>query len=73
MSDQKGENVVGVAKPIRPMNFNFTNEAEANAFENWAVTKEKSTSETIKRVRSDFRAYKQMMRQRRNRNNGSIS
>jgi len=73
MSGQKGENVVGVAKPIRPMNFNFADETEANAFANWAVTKEKSTSETIKRVRSDFREYRQMMKQRRKRNNGSIS
>jgi len=59
MSD-KGENNMGVTKPIRPMNVQFDTQQDAEAFDRWAMTKEKSNNESAKRVRARFKAYKEI-------------
>lgn len=69
MSKQKGDDEMRAAdmetvKPIRPMNVHFADEKEEMEFSRWAKSSEKSTSETAKRVRADFKAYREMKRKK---------
>jgi hypothetical protein len=64
MSESKGDETMGVAKPIRPMQIDFESDQDAYEFARWAVSKQKSMTEASKRVRSQFREYRRMKQRR---------
>lgn len=57
--NESGDEKMGVAKPIKPMTIQFENEQQERAFDEWAYSKEKSMSESTKRVRAELKAYRE--------------
>ncbi|MBI0440896.1 hypothetical protein SRCM100730_03956 [Bacillus velezensis] len=57
--NESGDEKMGVAKPIKPMSIQFENEQQEREFDAWAYSKEKSMSESAKRVRAELKAYRE--------------
>ncbi|MCY8301587.1 MULTISPECIES: hypothetical protein [Bacillus] len=56
---ESGDEKMGVAKPIKPMNIQFENDQQERDFEKWAYSNKKSMSESAKRVRAGLKAYRE--------------
>jgi hypothetical protein len=61
---EREEKMEAITKPIRPMIVEFESDQDEQKFATWAVTKEKTNDQLIKRVRANFAAYRKMKRTR---------